>query len=183
MSLYPIQHNKFRCPVCKSENKLPPKGVGHFPKSFIAEQMRDLLPRNSVWYPPCKRHPAEDLRFFCKTCETVICRDCKPLDHDGHKAERIQDVAKEMRQDLKELVSTVGNDLDAIRKYNRSNEEDNTKVDELKTKAVSEIRQQASDMKRLIDKLSRDAEKEVEKQFEPIQESIDGEFKDSAQRH
>ena len=88
-----------------------------------------------------------------------------------------------MRQDLKELVSTVENDLGAIRKYNRSNEEDNAKVDELNTKAVSEIRQQASDMKRLIDKLSRDAEKEVEKQFEPIQESIDGEFKDSAQRH
>ena len=38
-------------------------------------------------------------------------------------------------------------------------------------------------MKSLIDTLARHAEEEVKKQFEPIQENIDDEFKDSAQRH
>ena len=88
------------CHVCKAEIEVPSKGACDFPKSFIVEQMKDFLPRNSAWYPPCESHPGEDLRFFCQTCEILICRDCKPLDHDGHKAEQIQDVAKGMRDGL-----------------------------------------------------------------------------------
>lgn len=183
VSLYPFQRNKFMCPVCKAENEVPRKGVGDFPKSFIVEQMKDLLPRNSAWYPPCESHPGEDLRFFCQTCEILICRDCKPLDHDGHKAERIQDVAKEMRAELNDMLRTVRNDLDAIRKYNREIEMDNAKLNKLKSKAVSEIRKRANDMKSLIGTLARHAEEDVKKQFDPIQENIDEEFKDSAQRH
>ena len=183
VALYPLKRNKFMCPVCKTENEAPSKGVGGFPSSFIVEQMKDLLPRHRAWYPPCENHPGEDLRFFCQTCEILICRDCKPLDHDQHRAERIQDVAKEMRGELNELLTTVGSDLDAIRKYNRENEADIAELDKLKRKTVSEIRQHVSEMKAVIDTLASHAVENVEKQFEPIQESIDDEFQDSAQRH
>lgn len=52
----------------------------------------------------CGKHPEEQLRFYCQTCEDTICRDCRMTEHtEGHKTMDMAD----LQQSAKELVSKV----------------------------------------------------------------------------
>ena len=50
----------------------------------------------------CGDHPEEKLRFVCVPCDTIVCRECKLTDHEGH---RTVDVTK-AAVGLKEKVRT-----------------------------------------------------------------------------
>ena len=53
----------------------------------------------------CKEHDGQVLRFYCQTCEDVICLECTIIDHPGssHKLVKLRDVVGEQRSDIKEL--------------------------------------------------------------------------------
>ena len=52
----------------------------------------------------CALHDDKKLRFFCVTCQTLICRDCIILEHTGHQYNRIEKVAEKEKKDLLSLV-------------------------------------------------------------------------------
>ncbi|XP_022099244.1 E3 ubiquitin-protein ligase TRIM56-like [Acanthaster planci] len=37
--------------------------------------------RKNADEPSCEKHPGEVRRFFCETCDVLICRDCTVVDH------------------------------------------------------------------------------------------------------
>ncbi|XP_002733628.1 E3 ubiquitin-protein ligase TRIM71-like [Saccoglossus kowalevskii] len=73
----------------------------------------------------CKVHDGEVMRFYCKTCEKQICRDCTVLDHKepDHRYHRLCDAISECREALKKnlsevkmKISLVNNSLKAVAK-------------------------------------------------------------------
>ena len=52
----------------------------------------------------CALHDDKKLRFFCVTCQTLICRDCMALEHKDHQYNRIEKVAEKEKKDLLSLV-------------------------------------------------------------------------------
>jgi len=48
----------------------------------------------------CAVHRRKKLRFFCVTCQKLICRDCKDLKHKDHQYDLIEDVAEKEKKDL-----------------------------------------------------------------------------------
>ena len=42
----------------------------------------------------CSLHPDEVLKFYCKTCSQLVCRDCVVLSHSGHSYDRTESVAE-----------------------------------------------------------------------------------------
>lgn len=55
----------------------------------------------------CPRHPQEQLRLFCDTCDQLTCRDCQLLSHKDHKYEFIDEAAQSYRQYLRVLLEKV----------------------------------------------------------------------------
>uniref|UniRef100_A0A1X7V8Y4 B box-type domain-containing protein n=1 Tax=Amphimedon queenslandica TaxID=400682 RepID=A0A1X7V8Y4_AMPQE len=43
------------------------------------------LPKITHQAVNCAQHSNEKLKFYCKNCEKVVCRDCILLDHQGHE--------------------------------------------------------------------------------------------------
>ena len=147
----------FKCPVCKHKNHVPFNVVSGFQKSFVVEQLKDVIlstepPTLSTVagshqvYPMCRSHPTEDMRFFCIKCQSTICRDCKISNHDGHTTQMVQERAKELKSNLKELVENIDCDLKNFTDIQDKHRNNNVYLYTLKEKGLNGIRNQAKDI-------------------------------------
>ncbi|XP_022081434.1 E3 ubiquitin-protein ligase TRIM56-like [Acanthaster planci] len=59
--------------------------------------------------PPCQKHRGEKKRFFCETCQVLICRDCTVVEHREaeHKFTTIDDAASRFREATQKLIDNV----------------------------------------------------------------------------
>ncbi|CAH1786395.1 unnamed protein product [Owenia fusiformis] len=60
-----------------------------------------LLPKRVKF---CAEHGEEPLKFYCKSCEKVVCRDCCVTTHSGHKFE---DLSSKVKAGLKSINSMI----------------------------------------------------------------------------
>lgn len=62
-----------------------------------------------IQYPaqPCPEHTQEDLRFYCKQCEVLVCRDCLVTTHEGHKRDSLDKVAEAEREEMRGMVESI----------------------------------------------------------------------------
>lgn len=112
----------------------------------------------------CPDHQEEDLRFFCLSCEVPICRDCKVVTHDGHKADLVANVAKGMRKKLVNLLEKTELEISKL----KDESEDTSEKADIKEEMVpndedtmNEIRNIANETKAEIDKLVSEIESEI----------------------
>ena len=90
----------FDCPICRTAITLPQKGVDGLQKNFYL--LEEKKPKSS--HPMCTLHSNEDLRFYCRNCAELVCRDCKVVAHDGHSISMVDNVVAEMKLKLKQLL-------------------------------------------------------------------------------
>ena len=64
---------------------------------------------------PCSEHKGEDLRFFCETCDVLVCRDCIVLSHQNHKCVTPSDARKQMEENLKVLLNSLDKKLQTMK--------------------------------------------------------------------
>ena len=57
--------------------------------------------------PMCPDHNREELRFYCKKDETLVCRDCLVTTHRDHDRDDIEKVAEKERDQLNEVVPRI----------------------------------------------------------------------------
>ena len=55
----------------------------------------------------CAEHKDEVLKLFCKTCQSVICRDCVLIQHRDHEYAFINEVRQETQKKLEKLVESI----------------------------------------------------------------------------
>ena len=55
----------------------------------------------------CDEHKDEVIKLFCKTCQSVICRDCVLVTHREHDYVFVQEVRQETQQKLESLMDAV----------------------------------------------------------------------------
>jgi len=63
---------------------------------------------------PCALHPDEKLKYWCETCENVICSDCQKFKHTTHTVSLTNDITVK----LKEKVSVQSSSYDYHEKIN-----------------------------------------------------------------
>ncbi|KAL9957962.1 hypothetical protein ACROYT_G034922, partial [Oculina patagonica] len=80
-------------------------------KDFREKDYEDVLKRPAF----CSKqgHTKEELKFFCKNCETAVCQICVTLAHGGHTLNLIQDEAETQKIQMKALVDTNRRNLQA----------------------------------------------------------------------
>ena len=49
----------------------------------------------------CFDHKTKSLEYFCKFCENPICAECILESHNGHAIQKLSEVHKEIKEDLK----------------------------------------------------------------------------------
>ena len=90
-------------------------------KNHDEKSLLNSIPRKMI---SCPVHSDEVLKFYCKTCSLLICRDCMALSHSGHSYDRIEAVAESEKKDLLPLVekaeSAAGKLEDAMAKGEKS---------------------------------------------------------------
>ena len=78
-------------------------------KEFQDRDYEDVLKRPVF----CSRqgHRKEELKLFCKECETEVCQTCVMLDHNGHKLTLIEEEAANQRLEIKTVIETQRHNL------------------------------------------------------------------------
>ena len=78
-------------------------------KDFQEKDYEDVLKRRAL----CSKqgHKKEELKYFCKNCETAVCQACVTVDHGGHSMALIEEEAEKQKTQMKALIETQTHNL------------------------------------------------------------------------
>ena len=79
----------------------------------------------------CNTHSKQALDLYCKTCSSLICRDCTLKDHprETHDFDFIDDVVDEEREKIKQATAPLKQLLEQVRNGIKRIEESNKEID------------------------------------------------------
>ena len=95
-------------------------------KDFQDKDYKDVLQRPALCHK--QGHRKEELKFFCKNCETAVCQICVPLEHGSHTLTLIEEEAERQKIQMKSIVETQRNNLKANENIIRQLDEDYAKL-------------------------------------------------------
>ena len=80
-------------------------------KEFQSKDYEDVLKRPVF----CSRpgHQKEELKYYCKECETVLCQTCFALDHGGHVLKLLEEEAESQKLEIDTVLQTKREGLNA----------------------------------------------------------------------
>ena len=91
-------------------------------KDFQEKDYEDVLKR--PLFCSKQRHEKEELKYFCKNCETAACQSCVLIHHPGHAILHLEEEAERQKMELKSLIEIQKHDLQAkINTLGRLNED------------------------------------------------------------
>ena len=80
-------------------------------KEFQDKDYEDVLKRPV--FCSKERHQKEELKYYCKECETALCQTCVTLNHGGHDLRLIKEEAENKTLEIKSLLQPQREGLDA----------------------------------------------------------------------
>ena len=80
-------------------------------KDFQDKDYEDVMKRPA--FCPKEDHNKEELKYFCKDCETPLCQICVTLDHGGHNMKLIKEEAERQRTEMKSFIEKQRQNLRA----------------------------------------------------------------------
>ena len=95
-------------------------------KDFQDKDYEDVLQRPVF----CSRqdHQEEELKYYCKECETTLCQTCFALDHGGHALKLIKEEAETQKLEIKSVIEMYRKKLEAKMKEVTQLDEDYAKM-------------------------------------------------------
>ena len=80
-------------------------------KEFQNKDYEDVLKRPV--FCSKERHQKEELKYYCKECETALCQTCVTLDHGGHGLRLIEEEAENKTLEIKYILQSQREGLNA----------------------------------------------------------------------
>ena len=129
-------------------------------KDFQEKDYEDVLKRPVF----CSKqgHTKEELKFFCKNCETAVCQTCVLLEHGGHTLNLIKEEAERQRGEMKSLIATQRRNLQAKLNVVRRLDEDYAKL----IQRGEDVKQ---DVQRIVDNLHASIEAKKHNIFSAVE--------------
>ena len=126
---YCFQCCKFYCEECLLAHNVMREEKEHrvlAVKEFQDRDYEDVLKRPVF----CSRqgHQKEELKLFCKECETAVCQTCALRDHKVHNLTLIEEEATNQRLEIKTVIETQRHNLDEKMNVVAKLDEDYAKV-------------------------------------------------------
>ena len=135
-------------------------------KDFHDKDYEDVLKRPVF----CSRqdHQEEELKYYCKECETTLCQTCFALDHGGHALKLIKEEAETQKLEIKSVIEMHRKKLEAKMK-------EVTKLDEDYAKMIQQNEIVKRDAQRFADNLI----KSIQAKLQNIITSVENQTKKS----
>ncbi|XP_038062844.1 E3 ubiquitin-protein ligase TRIM56-like [Patiria miniata] len=97
----------------------------------------------------CHKHKGEVKRFYCETCEELICRDCTVVDHREPKHHYIDsgEASCKYKQSLKETLPNVTTGIKILQKALATSSQAKQKFTQNVTKTVKAVKDKADKMR------------------------------------
>ena len=95
-------------------------------KEFKDKDYEDVLKRPV--FCSKERHQKEELKYYCKECETVLCQTCFALDHGGHVLKLIEEEAESQKLEINTVLQKKREGLNAKLNVLAQLDEDRAKV-------------------------------------------------------
>ena len=157
------QCNSFLCLTCNDYHKRNKRYRGHavVPLTELKSN-KDAPIQAKVKIPLCKEHD-EQLKYYCETCDELVCMYCTVKKHNGHDHVSVKQMATKHRNELKKITDPVegmikhlseanDNIEKMMKKTRRRGEEVDKKIDryydellQKQMKQKDEVKQQAHD--------------------------------------
>ena len=64
----------------------------------------------------CVKHPSEDIKLYCKTCQQLICRDCTLVEHRSHDYHFTNQERQCFEEALEKVVTLSQEKVEAYKK-------------------------------------------------------------------
>jgi len=128
-------------------------------KDFQDKDYKDVLKRPALC--PKQGHTKEELKFFCKNCETAVCQTCVLLEHGGHTLNLIEEEAERQKIQMKCVVETQRNNLKTKKNAIRQLDEDYAKL-------VQQGEDVKRDVQNIVDNLITVIEEKKQKIFSAV---------------
>ena len=135
-------------------------------REFQDKDFEDVLKRPVF----CSRpgHQKEELKYYCKQCETALCQTCVILDHGGHVLKLIEEEAETKRLEIKSVIETQRQNLEAKMNIVSQLDEDCAKVF-----------QQSEVLKRDVQRFADNLIKTIQAKVKNIITTVEGRTKES----
>ena len=102
---------EFLCKRCKHDHQRFIREEGH---NFITIDKYE----KSVFkiHPPPAKCPLhrEELKFFCASCEMLVCRDCCMITHNGHQQDYLDKMSVKEKEELQQMLNIDDDILGAL---------------------------------------------------------------------
>ncbi|XP_038062415.1 E3 ubiquitin-protein ligase TRIM56-like [Patiria miniata] len=97
----------------------------------------------------CQIHKGEVKRFYCETCEELICRDCTVVDHREPKHHYIDsgEASRKYKQSLKDMFPNVTTGIKILQKALATSSQAKQKFTQNVTKTVKAVKDKADKMR------------------------------------
>lgn len=95
----------FLCPNCNTAHQFMRCFESHKVVAFEdLKQSNEAIPIHKPIF--CEYHPAENMKFYCYTCQEPICNECLLVEHKApeHQYERIIDAEPRQKEELIKLM-------------------------------------------------------------------------------
>ena len=139
-------------------------------KEFQDKDYKDVLKRPVF----CSKegHEKKERRYYCKECETALCQTCVTLDHGGHVLKLIDEEAKNKTLEIKSILQTQREGLDAKLKVIAQLDEDRAKVIQQSEIATRDVQRFADGLIKTIQAKMQNIITTIENQTKKSLESL-----------
>ena len=162
--------NFFFCLACNDHHTRSKLYRGHaiVPLTELKSN-KDAPIQAKVKIPLCKEHE-EQLKYYCETCDQLVCMYCTVKKHNGHHHDSVKQMATKHRNELKKITDSVegmiknlseGHDNieKMMKKTRRRGEEVDKKIDRYYDELLQKLMKQKDEVKQQ----ARDAVSQKEK--------------------
>ena len=151
--------NSFLCQFCYETHKRNKRFRGHGIVPLTELRSSKSIPLEAKMKAPlCKEHD-EQLKYYCETCEQLVCMYCTVKEHNGHNHDTVRKMATKHRNELKEVTAPVD---EMIRDLSEAHDS----IDKMKKK----IRQQGDEVDKKIDQHYDELVQKLMKQKEKLKQ-------------
>ena len=171
--------NSFLCHACNDHHKRNKRYCGHavVPLTEL-KSSKDAPIQAKVKIPLCKEHD-EQLKYYCETCDELVCMYCTVKKHNGHHHDSVKQMGTKHRNQLKKVtdpvegmiknLSEAHDNIEKMMKKTRSRGENvDKKIDRYYDKLLQKLMKQKDEVKQQARDAVSQKEKAMTTQLEEV---------------
>ena len=179
VAAYCTDCSQFLCHFCSEVHKRAKSSRSHgtIPLTELRAN-KDIQLHVQVKIPLCQEHD-EQLKYYCETCEQLVCMYCTVKDHHGHSHDTVKKMASKHKHELKEItvpvedmitsLSRAHDNIDKMRvQIEQQGDEVNVKIDQHYNELVRKLMEQKEQLKQQVCDIVSQNQRTVTTQLEEV---------------